>query len=421
MSELATDAIFVQKPAKVLIIDDSQNARALLKRRLSIYGYEVIAAENEERARVVLSKVPIDVIFLNMFINGNSSYDFLAQLKSNYQNVPIIMISSDSDVELIVRCIEAGADDYMVKPLNQTLLRARLSNCVARKEAYDKEIAYLAQIEHGKKQIVAQEKMASIGVLVSSISQELKNPLHFVINFAEVSAETCGEIDGKLESDKEKIEPTIYEYLSKNLNKFQSNVRKITEYGRNADQILRFMLTQSSASDGKKHPSSINKIITQTIGMLLASYRTNGITNPPLVETNLEDVPLIPVSTQAISKMIYNILDNAMYSVIHKFEDVSDANICIVTKDTGESVEIKVFDNGSGIKEDIQQKIFEPFFTTKPAGTGPGLGLSTASEVAINHNCTISVNSIEGEFAEFIITIGKDQNTESEKTEDASI
>lgn len=139
MSESAAEQTTAQIPAKILVIDDSESARTLLKRRLSIYGYDVIPADNSDNALKTLAKGGIDVIFLNMFIEGVSSYDFLKQIKDDeiYKNIPVIMMSSDSDIELVVRCIEAGAEDYLVKPLNQTLLRARLSNCVARKEAYD--------------------------------------------------------------------------------------------------------------------------------------------------------------------------------------------------------------------------------------------------------------------------------------------
>ena len=410
MSEAATEQIITQKSARILVIDDSESARALLKRRLSIYGYEVIPAMDSDNAFNVLRKGGVDVIFLNMFLGGESSYDFLKQIKDDelFKSIPVIMMSSDSDIELVVRCIEAGAEDYLVKPLNQTLLRARLSNCVARKEAYDKEIAYLAKIEQGQKQIVAQEKMASIGVLVSSISQELKNPLNFAINFAGVSAEICEEVIKKVENDKEKINADTYGYLSDYLKKFQSNVKKISEHGQNADKILRFMLTQSNDSGGKKHPANINKIITQTITMLLSSYKTSGKTNLPQIETALDNaIRHTMVSTPAISKAIYNILDNALYSVMFKFEDITQAKIKIKTENTPDSIKIVIYDNGIGIKDDIKDKIFAPFFTTKPEGTGPGLGLSSAKEVIDEHNGTISVKSTDSEFAEFSISIPK--------------
>ncbi|MDR2781866.1 MAG: response regulator [Holosporaceae bacterium] len=401
---------FTHRPAKVLVVDDSENARVLLKRRLSIYGHEAVAAANSKRALEILAANSVDVIFLNMFIEGASSYDFLVSLKEDnaYHSIPVIMVSSDSDVQLVVKCIEAGAEDYLVKPLNQTLLKARLANCISKKEAYDKELAYLAKIEQGQKQIVAQEKMASLGVLVSSVSQELKNPLNFVINFASVSSEICTELAEKIESSRDSISDDVFGFLSENLKKFQSNVIKISEYGQNADKIIRFMLDQSKTSGGKKHPVNINKIVLQTITMLLSSYKINGITTLPKIETKFDNaLPNVSLSIQSFSKAIYNILDNAVYSVISKYEDISLANITIRTENNPSSVYIFIYDNGVGIKKDIIDKIFIPFFTTKPEGTGPGLGLSTAMDVIQDHSGVLSVNSVENEFAEFKIQLEK--------------
>jgi signal transduction histidine kinase len=287
-------------------------------------------------------------------------------------------------------------------------LKARLANCISKKEAHDKEIAYLAKIEQGQKQIVAQEKMASLGVLVSSISQELKNPLNFVINFAAVSVEICKELVDRISSSKDGMAQELFTFLLDNLKKFQSNVVKISEYGQNADKIIRFMLDQSSTSSGKKHPGNVNKIISQTITMLFAAYKGNGITTLPKIDTELDNaLPHIPISTQSFSKAIYNILDNAVYSVINKFEDISLAQIIVKTENHPSSIGISIYDNGSGIKSDIIDKIFVPFFTTKPEGTGPGLGLSTALEVIQDHSGTISVDSEENNFARFNIQMGK--------------
>jgi signal transduction histidine kinase len=409
MMDSATDNNVTREPAKILVIDDQESARALLKRRLSIHGYEVLPAANAEQALDILSKKRTDAIFLNMFISGISSYDFLLDLKENelYKNIPVIMISSNDDVELVVKCIEAGAEDYLVKPLNQTLLKARLSNCIAKKEAYDKEIAYLAKIEQGQKQIASQEKMAALGTLISSVSQELKNPLNFVINFAEVSSETCDELLKQIAPYAENLSTESYNFLSNKLNNLRSNVTKISEYGKNADKIIRFMLDQSSTSGGKKYPTNVNKVISQTIIMLLAAYKTNGITKLPTVDTDFDEaIPHIPISIQSFSKAIYNILDNSMFSVINKYDNISNAKISITTEATSSSLKISIYDNGGGIKEDIKDKIFEPFFTTKPEGsTGSGLGLSTAKEVVDEHRGNLSVQSIEGDYAKFTILI----------------
>jgi signal transduction histidine kinase len=401
---------FTQNPAKILVVDDNESTRDLLKRRLAIYGHEVLPAISHKQAFEILSENLTDVIFLNMFIGETSSYDFLVNLKENnlYRSIPIIMISSNNDMELVVKCIEAGAEDYLVKPLNQTLLKARLANCISKKEAHDKEIAYLEKIEQGKKQIVAQEKMASLWILASSISQELKNPLNFVINFAAVSAEICVELIEKLNQYTDNLFPELYISLSDNLKKLQSNVTKISEYGHNADKILRFMLDQSNTSSEKKRPENINRIISQTITMLLVSYKMNGITLLPRIDTKLDNaIPHIEISTPSLSKAIYNILDNAVYSVIAKFKDISQAEIRITTENHPSFVKISIYDNGIGIEPDIIDEIFTPFFTTKPEGTGPGLGLSTATEIIQDHSGTLSVNSTKDEFTEFTIQIEK--------------
>lgn len=401
--------ISAHRPAKLLVIDDSENARSLLKRRLAMYGHEVIAAANQQEALKVLADHPVDVIFLNMFLNGVNSANLLEKLKSNsdYQNIPIIMISSNDDTELLVKSIEAGAEDYLVKPLNQTILRARLSNCIARKEAHDKELQYLAKIKQGQKQIAAQEKMASVGMLVSSISNELKNPLNFVINFAQVSAEICSELIQNLESNNlftDEPQKAILE----NLKKFQSNVSKISDYGRNADQIIRFMLDQSNTDNSKKHPANVNKIINQTISMLLSSYKSKGITNLPQITTVLDNnIPHIVLSIQSFSKVIYNTLDNALYSVLKKFEDQSLSEVKISVSDHLNDIEIVIRDNGIGIPSNVKERIFEPFFTTKEGGMNPGLGLSTSLEIIQDLKGNISVDSVQGEFAEFKITIPK--------------
>lgn len=406
MNEEERDDNYSRKSATILIVDDKENAVALLKRRLAIYGHEVITVPDYRKAMMALSSHAIDVIFLNMFIGDHDSYEFLQKLKEEnlYKNIPVIMISSSDDTDLIVKCIEAGAEDYLVKPLNQTLLRARLANCVARKEAHDKELAYIAQIQKGQKTIQSQEKLASLGELVTSISNELKNPLNFVINFAQVSAEICDEIIAKINTEQSNISSEVGDFLLQQLNKFKSNVSKIYDYGHNADRIIRFMFDQANTQGGEKLPANINKIISHTITMLRSHLKSTGTTSLPKIETQLDEhIPHIAVSTQAISKAIYNLLRNSIESVLLKFENVDDSKIVIKTENQENSILISVYDNGVGISDSIKEKIFEAFFTTKHELGRQGLGLTTAQSIVLDHNAELKFHSVEGEYAEFSI------------------
>jgi len=388
------------KPSKLLIIDDQESSRNLLKRRLALYGHEVFSTHNKTESLKYLDSNDIDVILLNMLLGGENTYKFLVNLKENekFQHIPVIMISSDNDVELLVRCIEAGAEDYLVKPLNQTILRARLSNCIARKEAYQKEIGYLATIEQGQKKIKAQEHMAEIGEIVGSVSQELRNPLNFVINFAQVSEDVCDELYAMVQNMDQSISLTV--------QKLQSNISKVAEYGRSIDQIIKFMLEQTYTDD-TRYLANINKITSQTVDMLKATYKSRG-DNIPIIKVNQDpNIKPMILSVQIISRVIRNILDNAIYAVSKKFNDLSMAEVEVTVSEENDDIIISIYDNGIGIKEENMGKIFEPFYSDKGNSRNPGLGLSSSKEILTKMQGSISVNSKEGEFSEFKIIIPK--------------
>ena len=120
-----------------------------------------------------------------------------------------------------------------------------------------------------------------------------------------------------------------------------------------------------------------------------------------------ESAPHIMLSVQAFSKVIYNLLDNAIYSVLKKFEDQTLSEVEVSVENHLNNIDIIIRDNGIGIPEDIKSKIFEPFFTTKEGGLNPGLGLSTSLEIIRDLKGSLSFNSVEGEFTEFKIVIPK--------------
>ena len=135
-------------PSRILVVDDNASNRDLLSRRLKRQGHTILQAEDGTRALDVVEQEPFDLILLDLMMPGLSGYDVLLRLKGNprFRDLPVIMISALSELDSIVRCIEAGADDYITKPFDPTLLRARVGASLERKRLHDQVVAQAADL-----------------------------------------------------------------------------------------------------------------------------------------------------------------------------------------------------------------------------------------------------------------------------------
>jgi DNA-binding response OmpR family regulator len=117
------------------VVDDNASNRDLLFRRLSHDGHHVTRAESGRRALEILGVEEFDVVLLDLMMPDLNGFQVLERLKADERlhNVPVIMISGLQEVDSVIRCIEAGAADYLSKPFNPVLLRARISACLERK------------------------------------------------------------------------------------------------------------------------------------------------------------------------------------------------------------------------------------------------------------------------------------------------
>ena len=125
----------------VLVVDDNRMNRDLLSRYLKRQGLDVITAENGIQALEMVNSQPFDLVLLDILMPGINGYQVLKRLKSEkvWRDIPVIMISALKDMEGVVKCIEIGADDYLPKPFNPVVLKARISNCLERKRLSDLE------------------------------------------------------------------------------------------------------------------------------------------------------------------------------------------------------------------------------------------------------------------------------------------
>jgi CheY-like chemotaxis protein len=133
---------------RILIVDDLEENRLVLARRLGKEGYEVDSVASGEEAVRRVAEGGLDLVLLDVLMPGMDGFEVLARLKGDAatRNVPIIMISALDDLSSVVRCIEHGAEDYLAKPFDQVLLRARIGASLEKKRWHDREADYLRQV-----------------------------------------------------------------------------------------------------------------------------------------------------------------------------------------------------------------------------------------------------------------------------------
>jgi len=147
------DGVITNQPSStptssLLVVDDNSMNRIMLSRYLTKLGYRSSLAENGRQALEKLQGEPFDLVLLDVQMPEMDGYAVLEHLKANprLRDIPVIMISAVDELESVVKCIELGAQDYLPKPFNPVLLRARLIACLERKWLRDQEVDYLQQV-----------------------------------------------------------------------------------------------------------------------------------------------------------------------------------------------------------------------------------------------------------------------------------
>lgn len=255
--------------------------------------------------------------------------------------------------------------------------------------------------------LVQREKMASLGELTAGIAHEIQNPLNFVNNFADVSAELLIELRKtvlqNLPAEHKAEAGDILLHVTENLE-------RINHHGKRADLIVKGMLQHSRVSSGQKELTDINELADEYLRLSYHGLRAKDKTFNAAMHANFaNDIPLLSIIPQEIGRVLLNLYNNAFYSVIEKYNQQEQTDyqpaVFVTTEKISDRVLLKIRDNGTGIPSAILKKIYQPFFTTKPTGQGTGLGLSLSYDIVKAHGGEIKVESKEGEGAEFTIEL----------------
>jgi signal transduction histidine kinase/prephenate dehydratase len=252
--------------------------------------------------------------------------------------------------------------------------------------------------------LIQAEKMASLGQLTAGIAHEIKNPLNFVNNFAELSGDLLDELHDAVATNQQ----AEIDELTATL---KGNLAKIAEHGKRADGIVRSMLEHSRGSSGERRSVDLNTLVEEALNLAYHGARARdqsfNITLQRDFDEGIQPITLVP---QDVTRVLLNLLSNGFYAARRRqsMEATSgfEPTLKVATRDLGDTVEIRVRDNGIGIPEEVKDKLFQPFFTTKPTGEGTGLGLSISYDIVTQqHGGGITVDSKVGEYSEFTVRL----------------
>ena len=137
-----------QRRDVILVVDDNEDNRDMLARRLRRQGHEVLTAPGGSAAIDMLAKTPVDLVLLDVMMPDLDGYAVLQRLKSDptRRDIPVLMISALDDMDSVVRCIQLGAEDYLSKPFDPVLLQARIGACLEKKRLHDQETRYRQEL-----------------------------------------------------------------------------------------------------------------------------------------------------------------------------------------------------------------------------------------------------------------------------------
>jgi PAS domain S-box-containing protein len=267
----------------------------------------------------------------------------------------------------------------------------------------------LEELRTAQDRLVQTEKLASLGQLTAGIAHEIKNPLNFVNNFSSVSIELAAELQEAVKHRP--LDDEMRDEIYGLADTLRSNLDKIVQHGKRADSIVKNMLLHSREGAGVHRSVDINSIVEESLNLAYHGARAErqdfNITLQCSFDPAAGQIELLP---QEITRALLNLISNGFYAATQRKAQANGADyepiLAAATKDLGDSVEITIRDNGTGISSEVTRKMFSPFFTTKPPGEGTGLGLSISHDIIVKqHAGSIDVNSKLGEFTEFRIVL----------------
>jgi two-component system, sensor histidine kinase and response regulator len=365
-------------PGLLLVVDDDATNRDVLSRRLQRQGHGVETASNGRDALGILSRSAFDLVLLDIMMPEMDGYEVLRHIKADerLQHIPVIMISALNEVQSVARCIEAGADDYLAKPFNPTLLKARIGACLEKKRGRDRESALFEELQRNYKQLEEVEKLRDD--MRNMIVHDLRTPLTAVI----VGVEMLGKHGALNETQREMM--AIALGGGRTLVGMINDLLDVEKMESGSTQLQHEELWAAALVAGAVEQVASLAEVAQTI----------------VVTDIASDLPGFPGDQNKLSRTLVNLIANAI-----KFTGAGTVTIS-ASHDDLKNIRFEVRDTGQGIPSEAFERIFEKFGQLDSRNTvGTGLGLAFCKLAVEAHGGHIKVESTLGAGSTFSFTI----------------
>ena len=259
-------------------------------------------------------------------------------------------------------------------------------------------------------QIVARQKLAEMGELTAGVAHEIRNPLNFVINFSQTSAELVSELSEILDAAEMELDGDAANEIDEIRNDLIANMGRIAEHCDRANRIVETILTLGKDT-GSLQPTDLNNLLSHHAELAYQSARAlDDSFEMRLVERFDPEIGQIALAPEGMARVILNMVGNSCYAVADRRSSAERdggyvPTLWLETRLVGDEAEVVIRDNGSGIPSDAISKVLNPFFTTKPPDVGAGLGLSQSADIVRRHGGHIKVVSEVGRYTEMTIVL----------------
>ncbi|MFP4521245.1 MAG: response regulator [Fibrobacterota bacterium] len=396
---------------RILVAEDDRFTQDILRMLLGKWGYKADFFSDGNDAWEEFRKNGHSMAMLDWMMPGMDGISLIQKMRAQRKgpNLYIIVLTTKGEQDDIVKALEAGADEFVTKPFDKTVLRSHIE--VGRRILRSEQVIIEknAELEHKNrhmeqlvaertKQLLHAEKLSTLGMLSAGVVHEINNPASYISGNAQLLQKYFDILHSPLEeyfSEKDKFtEKTlrVYRNMPKAVEGINNGIKKI-------NRIVKGLKYFSKKDTGDKKLHSVGDLINQALEVC-----HNRLKYHVKIETDIDPEARVYADAGQIDQVLVNLFINSADAT----ETVGNGLLKISAYKSGDYTEITTEDNGGGIPEEMLENIWEPFFTTKAEGKGTGLGLSIIYGIIESHSGKIRVENIENG-AKFTISLPSEE------------